>query len=85
MTSIQVFDHIQRKDAEEQASAMRGSDQPMQECIQFGNRWRDYGLSVARRAYEQARKRREQEQSVEAKRARLLRELEELEDLGESA
>lgn len=65
MSSIRVFDHFEREDAREQAKAMRGSDQPLNECIQFGRTWARDSYFIARTDYEVARAFREARESAE--------------------
>lgn len=65
MSSIRAFDHFEREDAREQAKAMRGSDQPLNECIQFGRTWARDSYFIARANYEVARDFREVEWSAE--------------------
>jgi hypothetical protein len=65
MRTILVFDDIQRKDAQEQAKSMKGSDQPLNECIEFGRDWAKVGLAFARQDYEATKKLREIRERVE--------------------
>lgn len=66
MRSIRVFDDSQRQDAKEQAKAMRGSDQPLNECIEFGRVWHRDGYGLTAMKYDAAKKLRELEELEES-------------------